>query len=235
MTQTTVSSQGCPLTCGITVPAAPSSPKGHHAPAWQCRELECGNIQGCSPGEQSLGQEMRSGILGVPEGAGEEAGLEEGSDIIAPTEFCMGWEKGFSWCPGCPQHPRCPQPLLGTLQGLRPSTHEEFRSFPSTDAQLCATAAPLLTVLPLPRIFIPKKHRQRFDEVVSQSLISKLCRSKSEHSNRLRRSRSEDHQERLLVSTRASSVPRSHEELSKSLRKTTSLITSNVASGAARR
>ncbi|KAI1233611.1 Delphilin, partial [Lamprotornis superbus] len=84
-------------------------------------------------------------------------------------------------------------------------------------------------------IFIPKKHRQRFDEVVSQSLISKLCRSKSEHSNRLRRSRSEDHQERLLVSTRASSVPRSHEELSKSLRKTTSLITSNVASGAARR
>ncbi|XP_029821113.1 delphilin [Manacus vitellinus] len=50
------------------------------------------------------------------------------------------------------------------------------------------------------RIFIPKKHRQRFDEVVSQSLISKLCRSKSEqHSNRLRRSRSEDHQERLTV------------------------------------
>ncbi|XP_064887253.1 delphilin isoform X1 [Columba livia] len=86
------------------------------------------------------------------------------------------------------------------------------------------------------RIFIPKKHRQRFDEVVSQSLISKLCRSKSQqHSNRLRRSRSEDHQERLLVSTRASSVPRSHEEISKSLRKTTSLLTSNVASGAARR
>ncbi|NWU69899.1 GRD2I protein, partial [Pterocles burchelli] len=86
------------------------------------------------------------------------------------------------------------------------------------------------------RIFIPKKHRQRFDEVVSQSLISKLCRSKSQqHSNRLRRSRSEDHQERLLVSTRASSVPRCHEEISKSLRKTTSLITSNVASGAARR
>uniref|UniRef100_A0A8B9FVI7 Grid2 interacting protein n=1 Tax=Amazona collaria TaxID=241587 RepID=A0A8B9FVI7_9PSIT len=88
----------------------------------------------------------------------------------------------------------------------------------------------------LNQIFIPKKHRQRFDEVVSQSLISKLCRSKSEqHSHRLRRSRSEDHQERLLVSTRASSVPRSHEELSKSLRKTTSLLTSNVATGAARR
>ncbi|XP_074867348.1 delphilin isoform X2 [Carettochelys insculpta] len=85
------------------------------------------------------------------------------------------------------------------------------------------------------RIFIPKKHRQRFDEVVSQSLISKLCRSKSEHTNRLRRSRSEDHQERLLVSTRASSVPRSHEEVSKGLRKTTSLITSSVGCGAARR
>uniref|UniRef100_A0A8U8BVP1 Uncharacterized protein n=1 Tax=Geospiza parvula TaxID=87175 RepID=A0A8U8BVP1_GEOPR len=84
-------------------------------------------------------------------------------------------------------------------------------------------------------IFIPKKHRQRFDEVVSQSLISKLCRSRSEHGNRLRRSRSEDQQERLLVSTRASSVPRSHEELSKSLRKTTSLVSSSVASGAARR
>ncbi|XP_025045801.2 delphilin isoform X1 [Pelodiscus sinensis] len=86
------------------------------------------------------------------------------------------------------------------------------------------------------RIFIPKKHRQRFDEVVSQSLISKLCRSKSEqHTNRLRRSRSEDHQERLLVSTRASSVPRSHEEAGKGLRKTTSLIASSVGSGAARR
>ncbi|XP_072791895.1 delphilin [Taeniopygia guttata] len=85
------------------------------------------------------------------------------------------------------------------------------------------------------RIFIPKKHRQRFDEVVSQSLLSKLCRSRSEHSSRLRRSRSEDHQERLLVSTRASSVPRSHQELAKSLRKTSSLIAANAASGAARR
>uniref|UniRef100_A0A8D0H684 Grid2 interacting protein n=1 Tax=Sphenodon punctatus TaxID=8508 RepID=A0A8D0H684_SPHPU len=56
------------------------------------------------------------------------------------------------------------------------------------------------------------KHRQRFDEVVSQSLISKLCRSKAEQpASRLRRSRSEDHHERLLVSTRASSVPRHRE------------------------
>uniref|UniRef100_A0A3Q3QDQ3 Glutamate receptor, ionotropic, delta 2 (Grid2) interacting protein, a n=1 Tax=Monopterus albus TaxID=43700 RepID=A0A3Q3QDQ3_MONAL len=64
------------------------------------------------------------------------------------------------------------------------------------------------------RIFIPKKHRERFDEVVSQSLMSRLKgRSFSDPSrNRLRRSRSEDHPERLLVSTRASSVPRTHTE-----------------------
>ncbi|XP_062386922.1 delphilin [Sardina pilchardus] len=94
------------------------------------------------------------------------------------------------------------------------------------------------------RIFIPKKHRQRFDEVVSQSLISRLRgRSFSEHRhNRLRRSRSEDHPERLLVSTRASSVPRTaHEEglppASRGLRKTTSLIAghASAASNANRR
>uniref|UniRef100_A0A3P8SSE3 Grid2 interacting protein n=1 Tax=Amphiprion percula TaxID=161767 RepID=A0A3P8SSE3_AMPPE len=64
------------------------------------------------------------------------------------------------------------------------------------------------------RIFIPKKHRERFDEVVSQSLMSRLKgRSFSDPSrNHLRRSRSEDHPERLLVSTRASSVPRTHAE-----------------------
>uniref|UniRef100_A0A3Q1FVS5 Glutamate receptor, ionotropic, delta 2 (Grid2) interacting protein, a n=1 Tax=Acanthochromis polyacanthus TaxID=80966 RepID=A0A3Q1FVS5_9TELE len=63
-------------------------------------------------------------------------------------------------------------------------------------------------------IFIPKKHRERFDEVVSQSLMSRLKgRSFSDPSrNHLRRSRSEDHPERLLVSTRASSVPRTHAE-----------------------
>ncbi|XP_044533832.1 delphilin [Gracilinanus agilis] len=86
------------------------------------------------------------------------------------------------------------------------------------------------------RIFIPKKHRQRFDEVVSQSLISKLCRTKrGQQTHRLRRSRSEDHPERLMVSTRASSVPRGPEDVGKGLRKTTSLIASRVGSGAARR
>uniref|UniRef100_A0A8D3AVQ4 Glutamate receptor, ionotropic, delta 2 (Grid2) interacting protein, a n=1 Tax=Scophthalmus maximus TaxID=52904 RepID=A0A8D3AVQ4_SCOMX len=80
-------------------------------------------------------------------------------------------------------------------------------------------------------IFIPKKHRERFDEVVSQSLMSRLKgRSFSDPSrNRLRRSRSEDHPERLLVSTRASSVPRTHAEEgvfppTRGMRKTTSLI-----------
>ncbi|KAM6913621.1 delphilin [Lycodopsis pacificus] len=81
------------------------------------------------------------------------------------------------------------------------------------------------------RIFIPKKHRERFDEVVSQSLMSRIKgRSFSDPSrNHLRRSRSEDHSERLLVSTRASSVPRTHAEEAvvppaRGMRKTTSLI-----------
>lgn len=92
------------------------------------------------------------------------------------------------------------------------------------------------------RIFIPKKHRQRFDEVVSQSLISRLRgRSFSEHrQSGLRRSRSEDHPERLLVSTRASSVPRTaHEDgiipPSRGLRKTTSLIAGHSGAIANRR
>ncbi|XP_070304819.1 delphilin-like [Salvelinus sp. IW2-2015] len=62
------------------------------------------------------------------------------------------------------------------------------------------------------RIFIPKKHRQRLDEAVSQSLIQKICRSKSisepGRQGRLRRSRSEDHPDRQHGSKRASSVPR---------------------------
>uniref|UniRef100_A0A671RCX1 Delphilin-like n=1 Tax=Sinocyclocheilus anshuiensis TaxID=1608454 RepID=A0A671RCX1_9TELE len=59
-------------------------------------------------------------------------------------------------------------------------------------------------------IFIPKKHRQRFDEAVSQSLLNRMCRSKSlgEPQNRLRRSQSQDHHERPQGSKRASSVPR---------------------------
>nr|XP_061805768.1 delphilin [Nerophis lumbriciformis] len=83
------------------------------------------------------------------------------------------------------------------------------------------------------RIFIPKKHRERFDEVVSQSLMSRLKggRSFSDPSrSHLRRSRSEDHPEHLPpVSARASSVPRTHAEEgsappSRGMRKTTSLI-----------
>ncbi|KAM9715818.1 delphilin isoform 2-T2 [Menidia menidia] len=60
------------------------------------------------------------------------------------------------------------------------------------------------------RIFVPKKHRQRFDEAVSQNVINRLCRSKSisEPQGRIRRSRSEDHSERRHGSKRASSVPR---------------------------
>ncbi|XP_008303533.1 delphilin, partial [Stegastes partitus] len=63
------------------------------------------------------------------------------------------------------------------------------------------------------RIFIPKKHRQRFDESVSQNVINRLCRSKSisEPQGRIRRSRSEDHSDRHRGSKRASSVPRDGE------------------------
>uniref|UniRef100_A0A8C4EXL9 Glutamate receptor, ionotropic, delta 2 (Grid2) interacting protein, b n=1 Tax=Dicentrarchus labrax TaxID=13489 RepID=A0A8C4EXL9_DICLA len=62
-------------------------------------------------------------------------------------------------------------------------------------------------------IFIPKKHRQRFDEAVSQNVINRICRSKSisEPHGRIRRSRSEDHSERHHGSKRASSVPRDGE------------------------
>ncbi|XP_063790792.1 delphilin isoform X2 [Pseudophryne corroboree] len=81
------------------------------------------------------------------------------------------------------------------------------------------------------RIFIPKKHRQRFDHVVSQSLISKICRSRSERSNRLRRSRSEDHHERLLVSTKAASMPHCQDELGRGLKKSSSLIAGSGGTG----
>uniref|UniRef100_A0A8C2X1N2 Glutamate receptor, ionotropic, delta 2 (Grid2) interacting protein, b n=1 Tax=Cyclopterus lumpus TaxID=8103 RepID=A0A8C2X1N2_CYCLU len=62
-------------------------------------------------------------------------------------------------------------------------------------------------------IFIPKKHRQRFDEAVSQNVINRICRSKSisEPQGRIRRSRSEDHSDRHHGSKRASSVPRDGE------------------------
>uniref|UniRef100_A0A8K9WXG4 Glutamate receptor, ionotropic, delta 2 (Grid2) interacting protein, a n=1 Tax=Oncorhynchus mykiss TaxID=8022 RepID=A0A8K9WXG4_ONCMY len=92
------------------------------------------------------------------------------------------------------------------------------------------------------RIFIPKKHRERFDDVVSQSLMGRLKgRSFSDPSrNHLRRSRSEDHPERLLVSTRASSVPRTHAEEGvmppiRGLRKTTSLTAGHAGNAAALR
>ncbi|XP_072312117.1 delphilin isoform X3 [Eucyclogobius newberryi] len=64
------------------------------------------------------------------------------------------------------------------------------------------------------RIFIPKKHRQRFDDAVNQNVINRLCRSKSisEPQGRLRRSRSEDHSDRHHGSKRASSLPRDGNE-----------------------
>ncbi|KAB1263430.1 Delphilin [Camelus dromedarius] len=108
---------------------------------------------------------------------------------------------------------------------------EVLRDQPSAKDQVCAALKQfaaeqrvdnlvwaLTLVLPLEargpllenlRIFIPKKHRARFDEVVSQGLLGKLCRARrAQGAQRLRRSRSEERPERLLVSTRASAAPR---------------------------
>ncbi|KAI4551836.1 hypothetical protein MJT46_018088 [Ovis ammon polii x Ovis aries] len=84
------------------------------------------------------------------------------------------------------------------------------------------------------RIFIPKKHRARFDEVVSQGLLGKLCRARRTHgAQRLRRSRSEERPERLLVSTRASAAPRRPDEPPP--RKAASLLGGRAGPGGARR
>jgi hypothetical protein len=84
------------------------------------------------------------------------------------------------------------------------------------------------------RIFIPKKHRARFDEVVSQGLLGKLCRARrAQGAQRLRRSRSEERPERLLVSTRASAAPRRPDEPPP--RKAASLLGGRAGPGGARR
>lgn len=84
------------------------------------------------------------------------------------------------------------------------------------------------------RIFIPKKHRARFDEVVSQGLLGKLCRARrAQSAQRLRRSRSEERPERLLVSTRASAPPRRPDEPPP--RKAASLQGARACPGGARR
>ncbi|XP_027467201.1 delphilin [Zalophus californianus] len=84
------------------------------------------------------------------------------------------------------------------------------------------------------RIFIPKKHRARFDEVVSQGLLGKLCRARrAQGAQRLRRSRSEERPERLLVSTRASAAPRRPDEPPP--RKAASLLGGRAGPGGTRR
>ncbi|XP_023101985.1 delphilin isoform X8 [Felis catus] len=91
--------------------------------------------------------------------------------------------------------------------------------------------APLMDNL---RIFIPKKHRARFDEVVSQGLLGKLCRARrAQGAQRLRRSRSEERPERLLVSTRASAAPRRPDEPPP--RKASSLLGGRAGPGGTRR
>ncbi|XP_060795687.1 delphilin [Neoarius graeffei] len=88
-------------------------------------------------------------------------------------------------------------------------------------------------------IFIPKKHRQRFDEAVSQSLLNRVYRSKSVSEpgqNRLRRSRSQEHHERPHASKRASSVPRdTGENHERGHKKSTAGIPSIPSTGANQR
>ncbi|XP_026861897.2 delphilin isoform X3 [Electrophorus electricus] len=85
------------------------------------------------------------------------------------------------------------------------------------------------------RIFIPKKHRQRFDEAVAQSLLHRMCRSKSlsePGQSRLRRSRSQDRHERPVPCKRASSAPRdSGEEAARTQKKSSSGIPSVPLAG----
>uniref|UniRef100_A0A4W4F232 Glutamate receptor, ionotropic, delta 2 (Grid2) interacting protein, a n=1 Tax=Electrophorus electricus TaxID=8005 RepID=A0A4W4F232_ELEEL len=84
-------------------------------------------------------------------------------------------------------------------------------------------------------IFIPKKHRQRFDEAVAQSLLHRMCRSKSlsePGQSRLRRSRSQDRHERPVPCKRASSAPRdSGEEAARTQKKSSSGIPSVPLAG----
>ncbi|XP_026981302.1 delphilin [Sagmatias obliquidens] len=133
-------------------------------------------------------------------------------------------------------------PLLENLSPRHPwvegraegSAHEEKflgRGLPSSGRD--QGARPDSAVLAR-RIFIPKKHRARFDEVVSQGLLGKLCRARrAQGAQRLRRSRSEERPERLLVSTRASAAPRRPDEPPQ--RKAASLLGSRAGPGGARR
>lgn len=176
MIRNRASSQGCPLACGVTVPipAAPSAPKGHEAPAWQWRELECGNIPGWSPGEQSLGQEMGSDVLrglrtcwgrsgsgggiqhhcssGALRGVGEEMQLVSPALPVSPAPLVT------------PASRESPAPAFTALRGLTPKAHEEFCSFPSRAArirssvpQLPRPRSSLSSLASLPQDFHPQE------------------------------------------------------------------------------
>lgn len=70
--------------------------------------------------------------------------------------------------------------------------------------------------------------------MVSQGLLGKLCRARrAQSAQRLRRSRSEERPERLLVSTRASAAPRRPDEPPP--RKTPSLLGCHAGPGGLRR
>ncbi|XP_024105778.2 delphilin isoform X1 [Pongo abelii] len=121
--------------------------------------------------------------------------------------------RGGDWgATGC--SPRSPQPSATPEKrweslGRRP----RGRAFGPRFAEIRGPGTRPDSAVLAGRIFIPKKHRARFDEVVSQGLLGKLCRARrAQGAQRLRRSRSEERPERLLVSTRASAPPRRPDE-----------------------
>lgn len=127
-----------------------------------------------------------------------------------------------------------PPPSLGRRGRAEGSAHEEAPSGLSWPRSGRSHGARPDSAVFAGRIFIPKKHRARFDEVVSQGLLGKLCRARrAQGAQRLRRSRSEERPERLLVSTRASAAPRRPDEPPP--RKAASLLGGRTGLGGARR
>ncbi|XP_024601034.1 delphilin [Neophocaena asiaeorientalis asiaeorientalis] len=187
-------------------------------------------------------------VLEVAEGSSAHTGgLRPGDQILEVEGLAVGGlsrERLVRLARRCPRVP----PSLGVdeILGDQPMTKErmfaalkQFAAEQRVDELVWA----LTLVLPLEargpllenlRIFIPKKHRARFDEVVSQGLLGKLCRARrAQGAQRLRRSRSEERPERLLVSTRASAAPRRPDEPPQ--RKAASLLGSRAGPGGARR
>nr|XP_055202459.1 delphilin isoform X2 [Gorilla gorilla gorilla] len=139
--------------------------------------------------------------------------LGEASRTPSPSWGRKSEQRGGDWgATGCSS--RSPQP--SATPGKRWESlgrRQRGRAFGPRFAEIRGPGTRPDSAVLAGRIFIPKKHRARFDEVVSQGLLGKLCRARrAQGAQRLRRSRSEERPERLLVSTRASAPPRRPDE-----------------------